>query len=153
MLDSEAYLDPDNFYITNPNLGRSVSQEWLEDELKKELAKDASTRNTFLAKHLNIEIGQNHRNNRWAGTDFWPKRVLKGLTLESLMDQSEVVVVGIDGGGLDDLFGFAVVGRHKETPRLARLVACLVSRRRAGAAQVHRADASGFQAGRRTDHR
>jgi phage terminase large subunit-like protein len=92
--------------------GRSARNE---DELKKELAKDASTRNTFLAKHLNIEIGQNHRNNRWAGTDFWPKRVLDGLTLESLMEQSEVVVVGIDGGGLDDLFGFAVVGRHKET--------------------------------------
>lgn len=115
MLDSEAYLDPDNFYITNPNLGRSVSQEWLEDELKKELAKDASTRNTFLAKHLNIEIGHNHRNNRWPGTDFWPKRVLDGLTLEYLLSVSEVVVVGIDGGGLDDLFGFAVVGRHKET--------------------------------------
>lgn len=115
MLDSEAYLDPDNFYITNPNLGRSVSQEWLEDELKKELVKDASTRNTFLAKHLNIEIGQNHRNNRWPGADFWPRRISEGLTLESLLEQSEVAVVGIDGGGLDDLFGFAAVGRHKET--------------------------------------
>jgi len=115
MLDSEAYLDPDNFYITNPNLGRSVSQEWLEDELKKEMAKDGDTRRTFLAKHLNVEIGMNLRANRWPGADFWPKRVLDGLTLEYLLSVSEVVVVGIDGGGLDDLFGFAVVGRHKET--------------------------------------
>jgi len=115
MLDSEAYLDPDNFYITNPNMGRSVSQEWLEDELKKELAKDGDTRRTFLAKHLNVEIGMNLRANRWPGADFWERRAQEGLALESLLDQSEVVVVGIDGGGLDDLFGFAVVGRHKET--------------------------------------
>lgn len=115
MLDSEDYLDPDNFYITNPNLGRSVSQEWLEDELKKELAKDSDTRRTFLAKHLNVEIGMNLRANRWPGADFWQRRAVDGLTLGSLLEQSEVVVVGIDGGGLDDLFGFAVVGRHRET--------------------------------------
>lgn len=115
MLDSEAYLDPDNFYITNPNLGRSVSQEWLEDELKKEMAKVGDTRRTFLAKHLNVEIGMNLRANRWPGADFWQRRAIEGLTLASLLDQSEVVVVGIDGGGLDDLFGFAVVGRHRET--------------------------------------
>ena len=115
MIERESYLDPDNFYITNPNIGRSVSQEWIEDELRKELAKDASTRNTFLAKHLNIEIGQSHRNNRWAGTDFWSRRVDASLTLEALFEQSEVIVVGIDGGGLDDLFGFAALGRHKVT--------------------------------------
>ena len=115
MLESEAYLDPDNFYITNPNLGRSVSREWLEDELRKEMGKGPETRNVFLAKHLNVEIGQNLLANRWPGAEFWPKRVLPGLTLEYLLSVSEVVVVGIDGGGLDDLFGLAVIGRHKET--------------------------------------
>ena len=115
MVESQAYLEPANFHITNPNIGRSVSREWIEDELRKEMAKDAATRNTFLAKHLNVEIGQAHRNNRWAGVDFWERQEDPSLTLESLLDRSEVVVVGIDGGGLDDLFGLAVVGRDAET--------------------------------------
>lgn len=115
MLDAEAYLDPANFYITNPNLGRSVSQEWLEREMRKELAKDASTRATFLAKHLNVEIGMNLRANRWPGADFWASRADKTLTYETLMDRSEVVVIGVDGGGLDDLFGVCLLGRDRET--------------------------------------
>ena len=114
MLDAEAYMDPANFYVTNPNLGRSVSQDWLEREMGKELAKDASTRATFLAKHLNVEIGMNLRANRWPGADFWARRARK-MELADVLDRSEVVVVGVDGGGLDDLFGLAVLGRDRET--------------------------------------
>lgn len=115
MIESEAYLDPANFYITNPNIGRSVSREWLADELRKEMAKGPETRNVFLAKHLNVEIGQTLRGDRWAGAEFWPKRVEPDLTLERLLSVSEVCVVGIDGGGLDDLFGLSVIGRHRDT--------------------------------------
>lgn len=115
LIDREAYLDPANFYITNPNLGRSVSQEWLERELGKELGKDATTRATFLAKHLNVEIGMNLRSNRWPGADFWPKRADPALTMEALLERSEAVVAGIDGGGLDDLFGLCLLGRDKVT--------------------------------------
>lgn len=115
MIESGAYLDPANFYITNPNLGRSVDAAELADELRKEMAKGPETRNVFLAKHLNVEIGQTLRGDRWAGAEFWPKRVEPDLTLERLLSESEVCVVGIDGGGLDDLFGLSVIGRQRET--------------------------------------
>ncbi|MDW9600441.1 terminase large subunit [Sinorhizobium meliloti] len=115
LVEAEAYLDPTNAYITNPNIGRSVSQEWLEDELRKELAGDGDTRRTFLSKHLNVEIGLNLRSDRWPGADHWEAAGDASLTLDAILDRSDVVTVGIDGGGLDDLFGMAVIGRDRDT--------------------------------------
>lgn len=118
MLKDKAYLLPENFHITNPNMGRSVSREWLEDNLKKTLHKVDGGSQTFLAKHLNVEIGLNLRSDRWAGADFWEQAALPGgLTLDNLLDRCEVVDVGIDGGGLDDLLGLAVLGRDRVSGR------------------------------------
>lgn len=114
MIESKAYLDPQNFYITNPNLGRSVSGEWLEDQLRKNRQKTDGSLQTFLAKHLNIEIGLSLRSDRWVGADFWQKGA-QDLSLDDVLDHSDVVTIGIDGGGLDDMLGLCVMGRSANT--------------------------------------
>lgn len=118
MLENEAYLDPENFHVTNPHLGRSVSKDWIARELAKAQSGDSEESvQVFLAKHLNVEIGMRLRRDRWGGADYWMNAAEEGLTLAELLARSEVVTVGIDGGGIDDWFGLAVVGRERGTRR------------------------------------
>lgn len=116
MVADGSALKLENMWMTNPNMGYSVDQAFLEREFKKaELAGGDSFRG-FLAKHANVEIGLNLRSDRWAGADFWGGQgVEPGLTLAQVIERSEVIDVGIDGGGLDDLLGLAIVGRDRET--------------------------------------
>ena len=111
-IDDELYLNPDNWYITNPNLGASVSVKFLEREFKKATDEGKDELQDFTAKHLNVQIGISLRANRWAAVEFWEAAAAPvPFTLEELIEASEVITIGIDGGGLDDLLGFAAVGR------------------------------------------
>jgi phage terminase large subunit-like protein len=115
MVASGEHLKLESLPMVNPNFGVSVDSEYLEREFTKaELAGEESLRG-FLAKHGNVEIGLSLRSDRWAGADFWEQQGRPGLSLDDVLSRSEVVDVGIDGGGLDDLLGMAVVGRDKDT--------------------------------------
>ena len=113
MIRDGLHRDPKNFYITNPNMGASVSRDYLEREFRKAEESGEESVVGFLAKHLNVEIGLALRSDRWAGADYWLSCADPCVTLGSLLEQSEVVTIGVDGGGLDDLLGLAVIGRHK----------------------------------------
>lgn len=117
MVKRKEYLARENFYITNPNIGKSVSAEWLADKLLENQTKTDGTYQQFLAKHLNIEIGLNLRSDRWLGADFWEAAAVPVFTLDELLERCEVVTIGIDGGGLDDMLGLSVVGREIGTGR------------------------------------
>ena len=114
MIEAGEHLKTDNFYITNPNLGASVDVDYLISEFNKVRDAGEESLRDFLAKHLNVEIGMNLRANRWAGAEYWLQQS-KSFTLAKLIDQSDVLTAGIDGGGLDDLLGFAVLGRHAKS--------------------------------------
>ena len=115
MIKAKAYREPKNFYITNPNLGASVDREFLEREARKAENDGDESLCGFFSKHLNVEIGLALRSDSWAGAPFWDGQARDGIALKSILERCEVVDVGIDGGGLDDLLGLAVVGRDKET--------------------------------------
>lgn len=103
----------ENMAMVNPNMGFSVDREFLEREYKKSKESGAESFRGFMSKHANVEIGMNLRTDGWAGAEFWAACTDKAVTLEYLLDNCEVVDIGIDGGGLDDLLGFAMVGRTK----------------------------------------
>lgn len=115
MIEAKTYLHKKNWHITNPNFGASVDSERLDDLHKQAHEAGEEELVGFYAKHLNVEIGLSLRSDRWAGADLWEQQARDGLTLDELLRRSSVVDVGIDGGGLDDLLGLAVIGRDDDT--------------------------------------
>jgi phage terminase large subunit-like protein len=111
MLSRGEHTNPDNFRLVNPNIGRSVSEEYLRREFEKAKEEGEQSLKGFLSKFLNVEIGLALLSNRWPGAEFWERQARNHVNLDWIMENCEVIEVGIDGGGLDDLLGLAVAGR------------------------------------------
>lgn len=113
--DQQAWRDPTNWYMVTPNAGRSVTIARLEEEFDVATSTGEEELRAWASQHLNVEIGLALHSDRWAGADYWEEQARPSFTLDELLKRCEVIDVGIDGGGLDDLLGFAVLGRDAAT--------------------------------------
>jgi phage terminase large subunit-like protein len=59
------------------------------------------------------------RSDNWAGAEFWKKRADPRITLDHIIARCEAIVVGLDGGGLDDLYGMTILGRETHAVEIA----------------------------------
>jgi phage terminase large subunit-like protein len=110
-----AWQDPANWPMLTPNLGKSITIERLVADFEAATYKGVEEMRRWASQHLNMELGLALKSDGWAGAEFWTDAEDAALTLEEILLRSELVVVGIDGGGLDDLFGVCVLGRCRET--------------------------------------
>jgi phage terminase large subunit-like protein len=111
----DGWKNPELWPLVNPNLGRSTNADFLAREVMRAEADGPAALALIASQHFNVQIGMSLRADGWAGANYWGRGVEAGLTLDDVLARSEAVVVGIDGGGLDDLLGIAVLGREKDT--------------------------------------
>jgi phage terminase large subunit-like protein len=57
-------------------------------------------------------MGVGMKTDGWPGAECWADREDDTITLDTLIERCEAIVVGADGGGRDDLFGLTVLGRE-----------------------------------------
>lgn len=115
--DEAYWRNPANWNALLPNLGRSIDPAKLLADYENNGRATKDAEQIWASQHLNIEIGVGLGDEGWGGAEFWEARADGLLSLDALMERSEVATVGIDGGGLDDLLGLCVIGREKGTRR------------------------------------
>lgn len=108
---SKPWRDPSSWHMVTPNAGRSISVERLVEEAAIAERTSEQEFRAWASQHLNIQIGMAIMSDGWTGAEFWEQQADSSVTFESLLDRSDVVAVGIDGGGNDDLYGFSAVGK------------------------------------------
>ena len=112
--EAKPWADPANWPMVLPNLGRSISLDRLIEEFQSANEKGEHEVRLWASQHLNVEIGLALHAARWRGADYWQKAKAEGgLTLQQLIARCEVIVAGVDGGGLDDLLGLNLTGRER----------------------------------------
>lgn len=111
--DEKLWGDPKNWPLVIPNLGRSLRLDSLVADYNAECRKGEKEKRLWASQHISIEIGVALQSDQWPGAIHWAKGADPDITFESLLEDCEVIIPGLDGGGLDDLYGLTMLGRHK----------------------------------------
>lgn len=114
MIEDGSWQDSKNWWMVAPNLGKSITLRGLENLYASAVAAGEEEVRGWATQHLNIQIGTALKNDAWQGAAYWDKSTCKDLTLDKLLEESDVVTLGIDGGGLDDMLALAVCGRRAD---------------------------------------
>lgn len=110
-----SWKDPANWPMVLPNLGRPVKIGQLVAAYAEAKEKGDEEERRWASQHLNVQIGTALAYGGWIGAFYWEDAADESITLESILDRCDVAVVGIDGGGLDDLLGLCVAGRDRKS--------------------------------------
>lgn len=109
------WRNPELWPLVLPNVGRSVNVDVLVQDYATARDKGDDEERRWASQHLNIEIGIALHADGWPGAKYWQQQGAPRITLAHIIATSDVCTVGVDGGGLDDLLGLCVIGRHRET--------------------------------------
>lgn len=107
--DDKPWADPENWPLVMPNLGYSLELDDMIVDFRTERAKGRQAEILWASQHLNIQVGM--AIGGWRGSDHWLAATIS-LSLDELLERSEVCTIGGDGGGLDDLLALTVTGRE-----------------------------------------
>ena len=105
--------DPKKWHLVNPSLNVSVSLDRLKQMQKDAEIAGGQAEQEFYAKFLNVEIQTEQDCRAWAGAKY-VHQCERAITLDTVLDKAEIIYIGIDGGGLDDLTGLAVLGVSRD---------------------------------------
>jgi phage terminase large subunit-like protein len=105
------WKDRSTWGMVNPHMGRSVDEAFLEEELSKAEDDGDDAVSIVASQHFNVEIGVGHNADAWSGVAHWEAAEREGVTLEHILARAEVVTIGADWGGADDLAALCVLGR------------------------------------------
>lgn len=111
MQASGEWKDPRTWGMVNPHLNRSVSEEFLAEELSKAEDDGDDAVSLIASQHFNVEIGVGHNADAWSGVAHWMAAEREGVTLDYILRRAEVVTIGGDWGGADDLAALCILGR------------------------------------------
>ena len=113
--DQKFWRNSKNWPLVLPNLGKSINAQRLLDDYENNGRITPEAEQIWCSQHLNIQIGLGLSGETWIGAQYWEACAHPDITLHYICSVCDVVTIGIDGGGLDDLLGFAVIGRHAQT--------------------------------------